>query len=201
MHACCAAELVAVGSRTQAKADAFVAGVEWARGAEAYGSYDAVIQDARVHAVSGTINLTKRPYWGLRLQKIPSFPASIPACAGVHPSSFRHPPGVGGEGSPGRQAHLAGKADLNGVSCPPRLHARALTACMLPVMRLVHAAGHALLTWRMVHAWACRQWRTWRPSSGSARTQASSSWMVSAPQYAPGVCSPLEPGLYDMTLL
>lgn len=44
------AELVAVGSRSQEKANAFV-NLEWARGATAYGSYDAVIQDPRVHAV------------------------------------------------------------------------------------------------------------------------------------------------------
>ena len=40
-----------MGSRTQAKADDFIASVEWARGATPHGSYDAVFADPRVDAV------------------------------------------------------------------------------------------------------------------------------------------------------
>ena len=44
-------DVVAVGSRSKEKADAYIKEVEGAEGAVGYGSYEEVLEDANVHAV------------------------------------------------------------------------------------------------------------------------------------------------------
>lgn len=44
-------DVVAVGSRSKEKADAYIKEVEGAEGAIGYGSYEEVLEDANVHAV------------------------------------------------------------------------------------------------------------------------------------------------------